>query len=118
MVYLKDPLPSGQMDILLHVQNYVDPLLPSSAATDGEKIRLSARVWGSIHPLTTSTFVYTILILSFTAFLTVPRILFEAGKLAFDKGLAVYQRPNPVVGQQQGSGGKTVIRQAPEYLDR
>jgi cyclopropane-fatty-acyl-phospholipid synthase len=53
----------------------------------------TARLEGRAHPLTTSSLVKTIGRYPLTALLTIPRILWEAGRLYYQRSLSVYKKP-------------------------
>jgi hypothetical protein len=89
-----------------------DPSTPSTTTTTGTTTatettemtkHLMARVWGTPYPLTNWSALHLMLTYPVTALATFPRIMVEAWKLAYSKGLPVYQRPNPYrVPNEQG----------------
>ncbi|KAL2915279.1 hypothetical protein HK105_205144 [Polyrhizophydium stewartii] len=106
---------SGKFDVLLNIKGYTDTAGPQPPAPPSEQLHLTARVFGVTHPLTTATLLYTLLVRSpFDAFLTVPRIMYEAFKLAYLRGLPVFQRPTPYSGVMHGSSAQTVVRKHPD----
>ncbi|KAJ3158733.1 hypothetical protein HDU86_002698 [Geranomyces michiganensis] len=94
--HFKDPA-DGQLDVLLNIKRYQPLSAPDDTCdTQGstlDSLWLTARVSGSSRPLTTRTCVYLALSYPLTAFMTIPRILKEAYKLAYGKRLKVYQKP-------------------------
>jgi DUF1365 family protein len=105
--HLSNPIPTGHLDVLLHIRLYQDDL--TKTQDPKEASRLCARVWGSVHEWTLSNCMYLLLSFPFSAFLTFPRILWEAGKLAFVKKLKVYACPIPLTPEEKALG-VTVLR--------
>ncbi|TPX62896.1 hypothetical protein PhCBS80983_g00077 [Powellomyces hirtus] len=90
--HFKDPA-RGYLDVLLNIKRYDGDTTQSPKDTGSDPLRLSARVSGESFPLTTQTCLYLMVTYPITAFLTVPRILKEAWKLAYQHKLKVYQKP-------------------------
>jgi len=61
---------------------------------EGQK-HLMATVRGTPLPLTRANLIWTMVSFPVSAFLTFPRIIWEASKLAFRKKLPVFSKPNP-----------------------
>ncbi len=61
---------------------------------DGE-VAFMSRMWGTTQPLTSSNLIRTLMKYPITMTLTMPRILWEATKLHYQKGLPVYDKPIP-----------------------
>ncbi|KAM0755512.1 DUF1365-domain-containing protein [Meredithblackwellia eburnea MCA 4105] len=64
--------------------------------------KLYASLNGVGEPLSQSTLLKSLLSWPFDLLLTTPRILWEAAKLSYSKGLAVYIRPEPFAGSREG----------------
>ncbi|KAI8924804.1 hypothetical protein BC831DRAFT_551102 [Entophlyctis helioformis] len=126
----------GKLDVLINVKDYIDTTTTTTASSDeplnsndakGPKestmqpaskahIHLMARLYGTSQPLTTGALLWTLAAFPLTAFLTVPRIMYEAMRLAYSKGLPVYQRPTPYAGKQDA--GQTIVRKLPDAFQR
>ena len=104
----------GSLDVLLQIQEYHDDLTNTH---DQAKIRLSARVWGPVYPLTQKHLLYLCLVYPFSAACTVPRIMYQAAQLAFQKKLKVYQRPTPI-SRALSEKGTTVVRKIPDAFQK
>lgn len=89
--HVSDPS-TGKLDIILNIKRYLDGS-PEATTESSPPIWLTARVWGHSYELSVRTMLYLLLTYPLTAFMTVPRILAEAWKLAYRHGLGVYQRP-------------------------
>ena len=63
--------------------------------TRGESVIMDAAIWGPGRPLTTGTLWKTLLVHPFTAFMTMPRIIWQAAILHYRKKLPVFKRPEP-----------------------
>lgn len=67
---------------------------------------IHARLYSqSSHPLSTSTLLTTLFLLPMTAFLTVPRIMYQAWCLHYNLGLPIWGRPPPI---KRGRGQGTI----------
>ncbi|KAI8805643.1 hypothetical protein BJ742DRAFT_855773 [Cladochytrium replicatum] len=88
---------SGSVDVLIIVKDYKADLPGEENPENVLRIEkhLMARVWAEKYPLTGWTMAYLVSAYPITAFLTVPRIMYEAWKLAYQKHLPIYQRPHP-----------------------
>ncbi|EGF82662.1 hypothetical protein BATDEDRAFT_22728 [Batrachochytrium dendrobatidis JAM81] len=134
-VHILDPT-KGKLDVLLNIKQYKDTCgsssdnynsrVSSNTTTDYDiqkqsrnstQIHLMARVYGVAYPFTTVILLYVLLIFPFNAFLTVPRIMYEAIRLAYNHKLVVYQRPAPVVGIQENAA-KTIVHKSPDTFQR
>ncbi|KAI8825949.1 uncharacterized protein EV422DRAFT_514791 [Fimicolochytrium jonesii] len=106
--HFTDPLSEGgKMDILLNIKRYTDgSTTPSTTPATHYPIWLTARVYGTSHPLTRTAAVSLLLSYPLTAFLTVPRILLEAAKLRFTHKLTVYQKPGQYAAAPSGKAVK------------
>ncbi|KAJ3175259.1 hypothetical protein HDU87_006341 [Geranomyces variabilis] len=104
--HFKDPA-DGSLDVLLNIKRYQQVSTTASASDPSdsklEALWLTARVSGPSRPLTSRTCIYLALSYPLNAFLTVPRILKEAYKLAYDKRLKVYQKPGQFLQAPDGS---------------
>ncbi|KAJ3140546.1 hypothetical protein HDU90_007846 [Geranomyces variabilis] len=104
--HFKDPA-DGPLDVLLNIKRYqqISTSDSGSNALDSkpEALWLTARVSGPSRPLTSRTCLYLALSYPLNAFLTVPRIMKEAYKLAYDKRLKVYQKPGQFLQPPDGS---------------
>jgi DUF1365 family protein len=105
--HLSNPIPTGHLDVLLHIRLYHDDI--SKREDPKEASRLCARVWGTVHEWNLAHSLYLLLCFPFSAVLTFPRILWEAGKLAFIKKLKVYACPIPLMSKDHDLG-VTVLR--------
>ncbi|RKO89872.1 hypothetical protein BDK51DRAFT_41036 [Blyttiomyces helicus] len=82
----------------------------------GAPSRFIARVYGDAFPLNGATIGYLLFVYPVTAFLTFPRILFQAWKLAYSRGLPIYQRPNPF--RKKDESGGTILKKAMNPFQR
>lgn len=62
----------------------------------GGKLDFVSRLWGETRELTTKNLLKTLFAYPLSAALTMPRILWQAGKLHYRKKLPVYRKPNPM----------------------
>ncbi|KAH6595279.1 hypothetical protein BASA50_005922 [Batrachochytrium salamandrivorans] len=128
---------SGKLDVLLNIKDYIDTsvhqrptntselmgsnddktCISDSAIIPSRGIHLMAHLYGHAHPMTTFTLIYVIFALPLSTFLTIPRIMYEALKLALRHGLCVYQRPTPVVGQLE-KAAQTIVRKRPDAFQQ
>ncbi|KAJ3071236.1 hypothetical protein HK102_006485, partial [Quaeritorhiza haematococci] len=81
----------------------------------GEK-HFMAKVSGRAYPATNATILYILFMYPITLFMTVPRIMWEAGKLAYVRGLPVHQRPNPY--SRQSEAGGTILYKVLKPFER
>ncbi|WP_306548536.1 DUF1365 family protein [Desulfobulbus sp.] len=70
-------------------------LLEITFCLDGDKPALVASFTGTARPLTPGTLARTVYFHPLRAVLTFPRILWQAGRLFFQKRLKVYTKPDP-----------------------
>ncbi|KAJ3005181.1 hypothetical protein HKX48_000833 [Thoreauomyces humboldtii] len=112
MAHFKDPR-EGRLDVLLHVTKYGKAREKEEEEDEGpgqaekEDLWLTARVSGPSQPLTRSVALHLIATYPVTAFLTVPRILIQAWKLAYDRKMKVWQKP----GQYHAApDGRSLVR--------
>lgn len=59
------------------------------------KATFKSRIWGNAVPLSSTNLMRTIVNFPITAWLTMPRILWQAAKLYYGKKMIVYTKPNP-----------------------
>ncbi|KAJ3116434.1 hypothetical protein HDU96_009691 [Phlyctochytrium bullatum] len=88
----------SRMDVVLVLQNYKPDSAEHPAAAGPHATtakRFMAEVHGDAYPLTAATLAHLLLLHPVTAFLTLPRIMYEAWRIAYRRGLKVYQRPGP-----------------------
>ncbi|KAJ3126067.1 hypothetical protein HK101_005811, partial [Irineochytrium annulatum] len=93
----------GKMDVILIIRRYTSELEqspPTSKAAEAseksiEPATFMARVQATAYTLNAASVAHLIVVYPFTAFMTFPRILYQASRLAYARGLKVYQRPNP-----------------------
>ncbi|KAJ3364641.1 hypothetical protein GGF32_001280 [Allomyces javanicus] len=139
-VWTKCPRTSGQYDVYLTLavprdleeQSTASPDTMVKAAVgdqedalvprDAMRMVLYADVRSSTSvPITAAHLLKTAATYPVTVFLTVPRVLREAWKLAFDKGLWVYDRPAPLAngaGAHSFGRARTIRTRPPSALAR
>ncbi|TPX36722.1 hypothetical protein SmJEL517_g01180 [Synchytrium microbalum] len=101
------PLHENQFDVLLNLVKYENE----------DAKHLTARVFGTdVFGLSAYSVLYSwIHVGMLTVFLTVPRIMWQAWKLAYVRGLSVYGKPHPLSPTSKSS--KTIIRQVPTTFE-
>ncbi|KAI9139510.1 hypothetical protein BKA69DRAFT_1126462 [Paraphysoderma sedebokerense] len=114
MVYLSNPS-NGLLKIRLNMYRYPSSDSNKASSESQAQKHLTATLDGSGVELTPRMLMYTSLKYPVTVFLTVPRIMLEAGKLAYKKRLLVYPRPNPIVNADKTSG--TVVMKDPTFFE-
>ncbi|TPX69471.1 hypothetical protein SpCBS45565_g02481 [Spizellomyces sp. 'palustris'] len=92
--------PEKTLDVLLNIKNYTD----ASLTGPSKPLWFTARVWGDAYPLDARTCAYLLVTYPVTAFLTFPRILWQAWVLAYRKRMRIYQRPSPMRIPKDGRG--------------
>ena len=83
-------------------------LLEITFCLDADKPALVASFTGTARPLTPGTLAHTVCLHPLRAVLTFPRILWQAGRLFFQKRLKVYTKPDP--------NSPMTLRQSPPSL--
>jgi len=113
--FCKDPT-SGYLD--MRIVMYADPsfsdkkYLPSEKDNMNQsqfKKKMVATVSGPSYILSMNSLLYAIITYPLEIFLTFPRILKEAYKLHYNKGLGIYYRPIPVE--------STIVKLEPNSID-
>ncbi len=72
-----------------------DELRITIRLTRGDSVVMDAAAWGPGRPLTTGNLWKTLLAHPLTAFMTMPRIVWQAAILRYRKQLPVFKRPEP-----------------------
>ncbi|KAJ3375640.1 hypothetical protein GGF31_002843 [Allomyces arbusculus] len=139
-VWTKCPRTSGQYDVYLTLavprdleeQSTASPDAMVKAAVGDQEDALIPRdamrmvLYADVRsltsvPITSAQLLKTAATYPVTVFLTVPRVLREAWKLAFDKGLWVYDRPAPLAngaGAHSFGRARTIRTRPPSALAR
>ncbi|KAG9299970.1 hypothetical protein G9A89_009698 [Geosiphon pyriformis] len=113
-VFCRSPL-SGQLDMRIVVYTEISSTIITDSKSSqtifpafGRK-KMVALVTGPSYSLTPVALCYAVLTYPLDIFLTMPRILKEAYKLHYNKGMGVFHRPNPIKG--------TVVKLKPNFID-
>ncbi|KAJ3101552.1 hypothetical protein HDU97_001301 [Phlyctochytrium planicorne] len=111
--HLLDPSLNNRMDVSLVLTKYSD-----GHNTENGK-HFYARVHADARPLNGFSLIHLVALHPVTAFLTLPRIMYEAWRLAYKKNLGVYQRPNPYrVEAGVGGDGGTIVRKKLDWFQK
>ncbi|KAJ3368842.1 hypothetical protein HDU91_000265 [Kappamyces sp. JEL0680] len=107
---------TGHLEIVLNMFGYQTPERTADGQereTVSEAMHFTAKVSGDAHDLNSYSILYLVLFYPFNCLLTLPRIMWEATKLTYQKKLAVYQRPSPFI---RHGDGRTIISKPPASL--
>ncbi|ORY07713.1 DUF1365-domain-containing protein [Basidiobolus meristosporus CBS 931.73] len=111
-IHLRDPqFGYHDIKIIVYANADEDSSLKATHGYQTQEIKkLVAILNGKQYPLTSFTLCCILVRYPITAFLTFPRILYEAALLAYRKCLKIYPRPDPVE--------ETIVKQQATFLER
>jgi DUF1365 family protein len=101
----------SHLNVLLHIREYH----PDDSPERSTGIHLTAGVGGDAYELDWRMIVHLMTRYPLNCLLTLPRIMWEAGKLTYRLKLSVFQRPNPNPGH--GDGSTIVMKQMSPFQE-